>query len=307
MHKVLEVLAVIKKGEQDGLKQVEDDHVGLINVGDPIDFDVLTEKVFGHYTAQVSHHNWNEKDLKECQKLVNMAVSLNDGMFSPLRREIVAPEMHFDFKIEQDWAKYSYDMPDGVRLDGHLAMKGTVDLITKVDDGLYEIVDWKTGKRLNWATGEEKTYDKLQEDPQLRMYHYAASKMFPEIDQIIITIFYIADGGPFSICYTKDDLPKTEEMLRKKFDTIKKVQVPKLTRSWKCTKLCPFGKSTFEGTHIKPIQEFRRGQVTKVGDYMTQCEQIKFEIQRKGMERVTKEYSAPGHDIGFYKAPGTIE
>lgn len=296
----------MKKGQQDGVKFIEDDHVGKVKLSAKVDLDKLTEQVFGHYTAQVAHHNWNEKDLKECQKLVNMAVSLNDGMFHPLRREIVAPEMHFDFKIEQDWAKYSYEMPDGVRLDGHLAMKGTVDLITKVDDGLYEIVDWKTGKRLNWATGEEKTYDKLQEDPQLRMYHYAASKMFPEIDQIIITIFYIADGGPFSICYTKDDLPKTEEMLRKKFETIKKVQVPKLTRSWKCSKLCPFSK-VWDQPSFKNVTEFRRGQVTPIGEKMSLCELIKFEIQRKGMERTTKEYSAPGHDIGFYKAPGTIE
>ena len=37
---------------------------------------------------------------------------------------------------------------------------------------------------------------------------------------------------------------------------------------------------------------------------MTQCEQIKFEIERKGMQKVIHEYSAPGFKIDSYKAPG---
>ena len=78
-----------------------------------------------------------------------------------------------------------------------------------------------TGRRLDWATGQEKTQEKLENDPQLRIYHYAVSHLYPEIDHIIFTIYFINDGGPFSICFDKSDIPRTEDMLRQKFEIVK--------------------------------------------------------------------------------------
>jgi hypothetical protein len=39
---------------------------------------------------------------------------------------------------------------------------------------------------------------------------------------------------------------------------------------------------------------------------MTKCEQILFECEKKGMDKVVKEYTAPNHTIGFYQNPGEI-
>lgn len=305
VHKILEILAILKKAHQDGQSHIEDDHIGKMKVTLKPNIEKLTEKVFGHYTNLVNHHNWSGKDLDVCQELVEKAITFNDGMYNPLKREIIAPELHFDFPITAEWAKYTYTMPDNSTLAGQLALKGTVDLITKPMDDVYEIIDWKTGRRLNWATGEEKTYEKLQDDPQLRLYHYAVSNLFPEVEQIMITIFFIADGGPFSICYTKDDLPKTEEMIRKKFEIIRRTQVPKLNKTWKCKRLCPFN-NILEHPHVKNITEFRKGELTPIGQQMSLCELIKFEVNRKGMARTTQEYTNPEHNIGFYKKPGEI-
>ena len=46
---------------------------------------------------------------------------------------------------------------------------------------------------LNWATGEEKTQEKLEIDPQLMIYYYAVNKLYPEIDNCIVTIYFIND------------------------------------------------------------------------------------------------------------------
>ena len=81
-------------------------------------------------------------------------------MFDPRNRNILYPEQQFDIVINKPWAKYSYDTKDG-KLEGNLAIKGTIDLITQPNKDTLEIVDWKTGRRLNWATGEEKTQEKL--------------------------------------------------------------------------------------------------------------------------------------------------
>jgi len=302
VHKVLEVMALAKKAKQEGKKAIEDNICGLIPVVG-YDINTIVEKVFAYYSKSTDH-NWSEKDFKDCKNWTWKALQWNDGQFDPRRQEIVDAEPHFDVEITEPWAIYNYKIDDK-ELSGFLRLKGTIDLITKVDDNTYEICDWKSGRRLNWATGEEKTHAKLRNDPQLRLYHYAAHKLY-NVNQILVTIFYINDGGPFTVCFEQKDLNITLDMIKNKFETIKNDLKPMKNRSWKCSKLCHQGKSTFKGTHIKPIVECRDRQVCDKGEIMTKCEQVALEIERKGIDRVTAEYAAPGHDIAFYKNPGEI-
>ncbi|MEX0595125.1 MAG: hypothetical protein WD512_01405, partial [Candidatus Paceibacterota bacterium] len=90
-------------------------------------------------------------------------------------------------------------------------------------------------------------------------------------------------------------------------ETIKKAQIPKLSKTWKCTKLCHFGKTTFENSSLLPIIEYRDGQVVPKDKFMTKCEQIRHDIAIKGITNVVDEYTTPGYSIGKYKAPGSIE
>lgn len=302
VHKVLEILAKIKKAQQNGKDKIEDE----ITEESTTDFNIqyIIEKVYLYYT-KVFNQVWTDDDFKIVTKHVYNAIEYGGGMFNPLNRIIVEPEQQFNFSIEKEWAKYDFTDPvSGEQVQGYLGLKGTIDLLTQIDDKTYEIVDWKTGARKNWATGEEKTQAKLEHDPQLLIYFYAASHLYPNIEQIVVTIFFIKDGGPFTVVFTKDNMRETEQMLKERFDTIRKTEKPKLNKSWKCTKFCHFGKNTFEGTHKKPIVEFRNGEVTKRGQLMTICEQIKFETDRKGLDKVTKEYIKPGHSISHYQAPG---
>ena len=305
VHKALEIIAFAQKAKQDKKKTFKDDIVGTVRVA-KYDIDNLIKKVYKYYSEGTPYHNWSDKDLRDCTKWTWKAIELNDGMFDPRNRKIIAAEPHFDFVIDEPWANYEYDL-NGKKVSGKLAMKGTVDLVTEVEDGVYEIIDWKTGRRLDWATGQEKTFARLQKDPQLRIYHYAATKLYPEAKQIIITIYFINDGGPFTICFPRSEIEKTKKMVQEKFEQIKATRIPRLKRSWKCGKICPQGMSTFEGTNIHPMVETRHGQVTQYGEYMTKCEQIRYEIQSKGIKKVTEEYTSPGHNVAHYTAPGTIE
>lgn len=267
--------------------------------------NTIIEKVYKHYSDAAQHHKWSLKDYKDCHSWVYKAIEFNDGMFDPRNRNILSPEQHFDFVIDKKWAAYDFDTPDG-KLSGKLALKGTIDLVTLANDKTIEIIDWKTGKRLDWATGQEKTQEKLENDPQLRIYHYAINHLYPDIEHIIFSIYFINDGGPFSICFDKSDLIKTEEMLRAKFDHIKRTKKPKLNKSWMCNKLCHFGKTTFENTNIAPIEEYRDNQVCQIGSIMTKCEQIKHDIDLHGMDYVVESYKHQNHTFGKYKAPGSI-
>lgn len=300
-HKVLEILAYIKLCDQNKQSIYDDDIIGKIDINN-YNLDHIIEQVYEYYTSRFKHHEWDAKDFKDCRLWVHKALEAHNGDFDPRNRTIVQPEQHFDIVIEKPWAKYKYITKDET-LEGYLAIKGTIDLITKIDDNTYEIVDWKTGRRLDWATGEEKTFSKLQNDPQLRMYHYAASKLYPEIDHIMVSINFINDGGAFTICYDKSDLPKTEDMLRQKFDIIKNTKIPKLNKTWKCNKLCHFGKTSFDNPEI----EYRQNQSCKIDQPMTKCEQIKHSIEVYGIQKVIDNYTVPGYTVGKYKAPGSTE
>lgn len=302
VHKVLEILAVIKQAQQNNVKTVKDDIIANIKAN-KYSLDSIIEKVYIHYIKQFKHHTWEEKDYKDCSLWVHKAINYNNGMFDPRNRIIQCPEQHFDIPINKNWAKFKYNTKDGP-LEGTLAIKGTIDLITKVDDKTLEIIDWKTGRRLDWATGKEKTLEKLQKDPQLKIYHYAIQMLYPEIEHVLVTILFINDGGAFSICFNKSDLMSTENMLKDKFETIKSSQIPKLTKTWKCKKLCHFGKTTFDKNSLV---EYRTNQLTPIGENMTKCEQIKHDMLLKGMENVVDEYTTSGYTIGKYKAPGSTE
>jgi len=303
VHKVLEILAVIKKAQQDNKKEIIDDIIGKLYV-DNYNLNQIIEEVYKHYSEHSTHHKWSVKDYKDCHSWVYKAIEFNNGMFDPRNRNILCPEQHFDFEINKNWSKYSFDTSEG-KLAGNLALKGTIDLITLVDDNTIEVIDWKTGRRLDWATGKEKTQEKLENDPQLRIYHYAIKHLFPKIQHIIFSIYFINDGGPFSICFDDSDLSKTEEMLREKFEVIKNTKKPKLHKSWMCNKLCHFGKTTFENSSIPTMTEYRDNQTCSNGSMMTKCEQVKHDIELYGINTVVDMYNHSEHTFCKYKAPGS--
>jgi hypothetical protein len=299
VHKTLEVLAGLKKSAQD-LKsrqkyiEVIDDTIDKYRIDksllltDEIVNDIF-EKSFEAYTSR-SKHDWTQSDKKECTKLIWNTLKFNNGQFDPRFRNIIDPEPHFDIPIEEDWAKYTYELPDGQIINGVLAIKGTIDLVTKVADDVIEVIDWKTGRRLDWATGEEKDESKLAKDPQLLLYNYAISKLYPQYKQSIMTIYFIKDGGPFSMCFDKSDQDKFLNMLKGRFQEIRQNIAPKPISpkrdNWKCTKLCHFCKNNWEGTD------------------KNMCIYIEDHIKNHGIKKTVEKCSRPGFNIGFYSAPG---
>lgn len=298
VHKVMECLASCKKQIQDNPKKkslnIVDDAIGKINFTVNSLFtktfvDKLLKMSYDHYSSNCVH-DYTAKDVTFCKDLVKAALEYNDGQFDPRNRKIVAAEPQFDIPIDGDWAKYEYTLHDGKKINGQLAIKGTIDLVTEVDDGVIEVIDWKTGRRLNWATGEEKTYEKLCVDPQLLLYNYAISKLFPEYDQAIMSIFFIKDGGPFSMCFDKNDQANFLSMLEKRFKQIKRNDFPqpisKDRSNFKCTKLCHFYKNNWPGTNT-PM-----------------CNHVEDQLKAFGYDETVSNCTREGFNIGYYSPPG---
>lgn len=286
-HKVMECLAIGK------LKHQETGEVGGWNIGDNYIGEYIPTDIFDNsnlnnlcqlsfdYYKSISKAQFTKGDLKKSIEWLYKAVELQNGMFDPRNREILAVENYFDFEIDKPWAAYDYKIGDK-RIQGNLALKGTVDLILKVDDDHLEILDYKTGSRKDFATEEVKTYNKLQKDPQLLIYYYACRHIFPHIKYFDFTIYYVNDGGPFTMCFDDDSFELAERVIQKRFEEMRDNESPKLRsptreqrenkKNFKCFYCCDYNKNKHPGTDLSICEFFQK------------------EIETKGLEIVTAEH-----------------
>lgn len=285
----MELLARKKLALQAGKKTFVDPELGKFNDKRCNNIEHMVELAFNHYTALELSLTFKEKDLKDCKKWTEKALLGCNGMFDPLERVIVEPEYFFDYIIPDDWAKYKYTV-DGQMIEGRLAIKGTIDLITKVDDNIYEIIDYKTGKRKDWNKDIPKSYDYLQTDFQLMLYYYVLKQLFPDRD-FLVTVYFINDGGPFTIIMNEDRIKLVKKLVQQRFNMIKHCKMPKLLQydrnHWKCYRLCTFAKKTFEG------------------DKCCICQRVRDCIKKRGIDATTQIYKHPDFDINSYDAPGS--
>lgn len=146
-----------------------------------------------------------------------------------------------------------------------------------------------TGQRRDWAKNKKKSYDDLCNDFQLMLYYYALKQKFPHIDHIIVSIFFIRDGGPFTVTFDDSILPILESRLEQRFKEIQKCVKPELLdasqKDFRCNRICDFYKNKLRKTDKKNL-----------------CKTIHEEINQNGMDWVIKKYAKK--DINEYQNPG---
>jgi hypothetical protein len=190
-------------------------------------------------------------DKKFCLKSIEKII---ETRYDPKRLNVISTEKQF--RIELKIPGFSFDYYDIIgkrQVSGNYEIRGTVDLITKINDDTLEIIDWKTGSRKSWETGELKDYEYFaSSDIQLRMYDLAMSMVYPQYKNRLLTIHFINDGGPFTVCFDDKQRKETLEILRKYFNTIKGNSLPSRikeengSQSWKCKSTCHYGKTKTE-------------------------------------------------------------
>ena len=125
------------------------------------------------------------------------------------------------------------------------------------------------------------------------LYYWAISKLFPEYKHKIVTILFLRDGGPYSMCFEDDVIAKTEKIIKEHFDTVladeKPKPINKFRSDFRCVRLCHFYKNNFPGT-----------------DTMF-CKHVENQVDLYGIEDATKKLRKPGFAINTYVSPGTIE
>lgn len=454
LHKVMEILAHIKLSEQLGKDYYEDEVFGKFS-RDTTNLDNLIDTVYEYYSTMENHLIWGSVELKECRKWCHKALELNNGQFHPYNQTIVVPEQHFNIPINQDWAKYEYEVYNSTTqktetVVGQLRLQGTIDLIIKNNEDTNEIIDYKglpldtpiptingwttmedikvgdvifdkdgkpttvtgksqvkhkncfeivfddtssvvcddehlwllndgsvkvitdlqkndkidvakklknstiipeisplsstrtiieinpvdkqhtqciivdspshtylctknlipthnTGQRKNWATNEKKEYPDFYKDFQLRLYNYAHHVLFPDVKNVLTTIFFVNDGGPYTIALGLNDISETMDMVREKFEFIKNTIVPEVKYGFPCKTFCHLGKKTFEGTNVPSIIAKEKHVLTQPGEPLKMCDQIKYALEHRNIGLVIENMTKTDFEFDSYKAPGEVE
>jgi hypothetical protein len=300
-HKVMECLAnarLLLDNNCDN-KILIDKQLGIIGQIDKqtLHSNYLIDTIFNlsyKYYTQIDKtvNSFTSSDKTTIREWIHKTLHSYHCLFDPRRRHIIAAEPRFDLEIDEPWASYEFKNPlTGQMMLGKLRIKGTIDLVTQVAPLTYEVIDWKTGQRKDWGTGKPKNFFELCIDPQLRIYHYAISRMFPDIKQIIMTIIFVRDGGPYTMAYGPKDIKDTLEMLRRKFEDIKKCTRPKLklntSERWFCDRVCHYGRNCYSKNPSQTI-----------------CQYIRDKILRYGMDEVVRTETHSTHLISNYNSPG---
>lgn len=243
---------------------------------DNIDIQDITNKIYQLYVnkPELKHLVWVNKDFKDIQKYVNKAINHNGGYFNPLNRKIVSSEQYINLTIEEPWAI----LPD----QSYFKITGFIDLITECNNDCLEITDYKSGNPNNdFLTGQKIDETFLFNDIQLRLYHFACCQLYGYEKTYLVTLFYL-QSGPITISFSPKDAEETKSRIKKRFLEIYNTKIPKLNRSYKCTRFCDFGKNKLSNA---PVQ-FLEGQVSPVGADMCLCDEVKFETDRRGLDWV---------------------
>lgn len=219
--------------------------------------EYLLEICWERHTKQYPEFEYDKKDYEFCHEQV---WSILNSYYNPLNLKILRTE--HQFQIEANRIGFEYDHNDYITKEhkaGYIEFRGTIDLITEVDEDTIEIIDYKTGQRLDWVSGNEKTYDKFLMDLQLRMYDIATSKLYPHKFRML-TIIFTRDGGPFTVTFDANDYENSIDMIRhvvnqiRNDTSLKRLKDRKWDQIWKCDYVCQFG--LIEHTFVSEDGEF---------------------------------------------------
>jgi hypothetical protein len=195
----------------------------------------LLEVAWKRYTGLYPNHDYKPADKRFCAEQINAVL---DTDYHPYNLNVLSTEKQFELKIGKPFFE-------------DFGIRGTIDLITAPAENTLEVIDYKTGERKDWITGEELDVEKLHADIQFRVYDLAVRKIYPQFKNYMYTMYFTRNGGPFTVTFTDEDRVHTYDILYKAQQQIRGDESPKrlkddrgrMMESWKCRSVCQFGKT----------------------------------------------------------------
>ena len=158
---------------------------------------------------------------------------------------------------------------------------GYIDRLVKVEEGVYEIHDYKTNSSL-------PTLDNLKSDRQLPMYQLALKRMLPDVKRVELVWHFLAFGEEFRLTKREEELEKLLEdtiLLIERIEKAKEFPPQEGTLcSWcEYQDLCPIMKHRVKVANLPPAEVKEERGVVLVEQYaklISEKKRIEAEIER---------------------------
>lgn len=219
-HLVLEILAKAKKN---GRKMFDSKFTTPI---------YLLDCVLKRWKQKFPEFGFDDKDREFCRDQIRFVLQ---SKFNPMSLDVIKVEHQFQLKLNL------HGFPEGFEL------RGTMDLVTKENNDTIHIIDYKTGQRTDWITGEPKELKDFFKDNQLKFYALVCRLLYPNYKYYMFTIIFTRDGGPFTVTFERQELENMLNWLRQLQAEVKFNSKPTRLKDlrgnqiWKCNNVCQFG------------------------------------------------------------------
>ncbi|MFC1595026.1 RecB family exonuclease [Patescibacteria group bacterium] len=202
---------------------------------DPL-FPTLDE-VLSHFRESLAESKINEKE-KEIYKEAGATLLKKFWMKNPpWNFSVIGLEQFFEVVLEDPKTKKTH------------VFVGKIDRIDKNDDESYEVIDYKTARRL-------PSQNEVDQDLQLSLYHMGLLKRWPHLnpENIKLSLYFLKAGEKLSSARNKESLKNTEKDLFNVIRTIEEKEetkdfppTPSALCSWCGYKeICPAWKHLYE-------------------------------------------------------------
>ena len=193
------------------------------------------EKVFTEYCYD-SPESAENIPMNKIKNVARGVVDIIHSDYTPFTDKTISLEDRFEIPLEED--RFKID-------NRYLKITGLIDRVDQLDEESIEIVDYKTGSRKKFMGGsnEKQGATQLSQEIQPMMYYMAASHLYPKFKNILVTFYYLVDGGPVYIPFSFSDHKQIKDKIYQQFIDIRSNEDPNRNIGWHCKKVCHFGKT----------------------------------------------------------------
>lgn len=166
------------------------------------------DEVINFYTKQ-----WDERKQKiEFKDQTEESMLFKNGMAMLTRFYKKNPA--WNFTILGLETRFEMPLPDPESNENHI-LSGIIDRIDKIDDDTYEIIDYKTARRMPAQEHADKNL-------QLSIYHLGVLTRWPHLEgkKIKLTLHYLQHSETLTTERTPEALEKTKEKILSMIHTI---------------------------------------------------------------------------------------
>ena len=162
--------------------------------------------------------NWKSAATKASKALASELAQIYDESGRKMLKTFFKSNPPWNFSVVDTESRFEVLLPDAETQEAHI-LAGIIDRIDKIGDGEYEIIDYKTNRKL-------PSQEAADQNLQMSLYHMALTRRWPSIspDKIKLSLYFLKHDEKISSKRTADDLSATRNSVLKTIRQISQSQ-----------------------------------------------------------------------------------